>query len=876
MGSSTSSNTKGVSVIDYALSQHCFHDHQDAPYRFQDQLRQLQRTARPVESDGLVHQNGLIVVSLPRPRINLDLLSDDETCSVPVDPSIPSSSVFSSLRQAKKLRLPSESLDLGYNLEQDLQQYLADIYNKQSCNIFGEWLPLSPVEIDKDESLIFPSSTSRWQQLALRELDQEFIASPGEVIKLLYYEDLNSSSKASVIREVFPLPKQPKRYPEPVSLPLSPASELDEPFLPNAKASFVDLTSEPSSPIDPAVEKLQQGLRDGCLDSEPAGSSMMPSSPPAIGSMFLGPATSRPSELRLDVPLMASSSPNGQGQTPFGEVFALEDMMMDNPIQSPLRPPRFFDEAMLAILEGCHDRADQILEEERFNPANSLLRLQVPAVDFCIPDPESKSHLSSAQDHFGWLQISLFSAFRLPPSSQPSRLGASLKWTPVPHGSGRIAVNEILEQPGSASKALLGLDSTHLCSRDYISKPLGLKILHMLEDEEIEDQASAIVSSPNPIAHETSKGVPVLGTPTVTSKLPSLEDLLKSSHLPGTQCPKRKAVDDPASLLLDSNNPSATSMLLSNFIELRNLKKPKTTGKSARPSVSTSLQSRPPAASVASHQAVPEREHHEIPEAPVPEFRVPEENCRYIVSMGLNRNILSNIEKAWPQVELVDRDFSQYNQVVWSPSSAQRNQVISPLSFEADISLCPSAGLIVTTMLKIRQKPLPGSTTLTPIRERVQNVSGKYESLYILVSEVNPKGEFVGALNTSELTAYADFVRFTTSLQADITTYLIPGAEQTLSSWVLSLMCRYAPQAARFGQYLDYRDSTWELFLRRAGLNISAAQVLSGALLSEYRNLGLAHFLAMATEDRLSRYGQALGGERVLRNASMVLEQEWL
>ncbi|KAM0563370.1 hypothetical protein ACHAPJ_001088 [Fusarium lateritium] len=252
------------------------------------------------------------------------------------------------------------------------------------------------------------------------------------------------------------------------------------------------------------------------------------------------------------------------------------------------------------------------------------------------------------------------------------------------------------------------------------------------------------------------------------------------------------------------------------------------------------------------------------------------ETCRYIVSLNLSRNILSHLEKSWQQVKLIDRDFSQYNTVIWSPGSAQRKEVVSSLAFEADISLCPAAGLMMTTILKVKQKPLPGSTTLTPLRERVKLVSEKYESLFILVSESNPLGEYVGSPTVSDIAGYADFVRFTTSLQAGISTYLVSGSDQTLSKWALSIMCRYALSANQFGQFLDFRDGTWELFLRRAGLNISAAQVMSGLLLSEYSGFGLAKFLIMDSEERVTKYGQIMGGQRILNNVSRILDQEWV
>ncbi|KAI8723332.1 hypothetical protein NCS52_00189000 [Fusarium sp. LHS14.1] len=881
---------EGSTVIDYALKHGCFLRYRDAPYRFEDQLHQLQTTLHPVESDGLVHEPGLIDIPLPHPNIQLQPPSDGETYSLPVDPPVPSTALFAFLGQTKQLRLSSETLDTGHNLEKDLEQYLADIYNKSFCDILSEWLPLSPVNIDNDEGLDFPSTTIRWKLLADRELELEAISGFEETQRIMHEEE--ALGQAKCYDDLFALRKQPKAYPEPLSVPLSPASDLDGPFQPDSDVLVISLTSEPESPVDPAVEKLQQDLHDGCLDSEPAAPSTMPSSPPAPRAAFLGNTEDRASNYKLDVPLMPSSPRIGQEPQHHGEIFALQGIDADETVQPLGEPQGFFDEEMTTILESHHAQTTRMLENERLNAAESLLRMPVPALDFHIPDPDWSAQLSTPEDHFKWLRENLMSAFQLDSSIQPASLSASLPWAPAPHGSGHISLNEEMEQLGPASRQLLMSEVPCLSSHDCINKPPGLRILQTLEDEEMEAEAPP-PEAPSPEvptvsgSQATATHGPrpnLLDTP---SCAPSLDDLLKSRYQQGRQTLRRKAGEESTGLLLGSSDPSATSNLLSNFMELRQAKKPKTihiTQQTSQQPVQLSTQRPFPAPSPAQltanettvEEQAPESGNHEMRDAPAPELHVPTEACRFIVSSSLSRNVLSQLDRSWPQLELVDRDFSQYNTVVWSSGSAQRKEVISRLSFEADVSLCPSAGIIVTTMLKVRQKPLPGSTALSPLRERVQVVSSKYEYLFILVSESNPMGEYVGSPSTSDMTAYADFVRFTASLQRGITTYLVSGAECTLSKWILSLMCRYSLQAMQLGKALDFHDTTWELFLRRAGLNINAAQVISEALVSENGNLGLAKFLTMSSEELISKFGPIMGGERVLRDVSRGLHQRWL
>lgn len=692
--------------------------------------------------------------------------------------------------------------------------------------------------------------------------------------------------------------QQPKAYPEPLSVPLSPASDLDEPFEPNSDVLVIDLTSEPRSPIDPAVEKLQQDLHDGCLDSEPAAPPTMPSSPPAPRSVFLRDAEDRASNYKLDMPLMPSSPRGGQELQHYSEIFELQEKDIGGTVQPLEEPERVFDAEMSAVLALYHAQTTLMLENERLDPAQSLLRMPIPALDFHIPDPDWSAQLSTPEDHFQWLRENLMSAFQLDSSIQPAGLSASLKWMPVPHGSGQISLNEDMEQLGPASRQFLMLEVPRLSSHDYIEKAPRLKILQVLEDDEMEaeapppgapaPEAPAPEAPTVPVSQTTVTQDPRPNLPGTPRCAPSLDELLKSKYQQGCQTLRRKAGEESTGLLLGSSDPSATSSLLSSFMELRRAKKPKTahstTQQPSQQNVQLSTQRPLPAPSLSQlpanettvEEQTPESGNHGMRDAPVPEFHVPTDACRFIVSSSLSRKVLSQLDKSWPQLELVDRDFSQYNTVVWSSGSAQRKEVISRLSFEADVSLCPSAGIIVTTMLKVRQKPLPGSTALSPLRERVQVVSTKYEYLFILISESNPVGEYVGSPSTSDMTAYADFVRFTAGLQGGITTYLVSGAECTLSKWILSLMCRYSPQAKQLGKALDFHDTSWELFLRRAGLNINAAQVISETLVSEYDNLGLANFLTMTTEELVSKFGPIMGGERVLRNVSRCLHQQWL
>jgi hypothetical protein len=154
----------------------------------------------------LVEQAGLAATRLPRPKIIFDSPTKSEDYQVPVDPFVSASSVFSFLGRTKWLRFPPESLDLGYDSKGEVEQYLHDIQSTRSCNILTTWLPLAQVNIEKDEGLGFPSTVSRWQTLALREMEVDEIPAPAlDLGSTYHHEFLTKTYTPLQIREIFGL-----------------------------------------------------------------------------------------------------------------------------------------------------------------------------------------------------------------------------------------------------------------------------------------------------------------------------------------------------------------------------------------------------------------------------------------------------------------------------------------------------------------------------------------------------------------------------------------------------------------------------------------------------------------------------------------------
>jgi hypothetical protein len=88
----------------------------------------------------------------------------------------------------------------------------------------------------------------------------------------------------------------------------------------------------------------------------------------------------------------------------------------------------------------------------------------------------------------------------------------------------------------------------------------------------------------------------------------------------------------------------------------------------------------------------------------------------------------------------------------------------------------------------------------------------------------------------------------------------------------------------------------WEVFLRRVGINPYAAQVIIASLKKpfdvhlatasssptfhdNYKAItvsGLSVFLVMGEEERVGCFQALMGGARILRRMSRVLDQEWI
>lgn len=273
---------------------------------------------------------------------------------------------------------------------------------------------------------------------------------------------------------------------------------------------------------------------------------------------------------------------------------------------------------------------------------------------------------------------------------------------------------------------------------------------------------------------------------------------------------------------------------------------------------------------------------------PAPEIVRRGERKAIVVSSDLSKNraLLRMILKTIPEIEVVEREVITVSTLTGQTTTKHANR------YEADVTVSPSTGVVLTTVQQLKQKPLPGQSAFFGVRDRIQSVAARYEKFHVLVSEgalrLNDNQTVPGALVQTDAEALSDFIGFGTTLDADVEVYYIPGGEAELAQWAASLISRYSVSEISLLQ----EETLWERFLRYAGLNSYASQAILGQLkrvegsqtemnssstegLATPSN-GLAAFVQMTAEKRLERFGPLMGGDRVLCRVNSVMDNQWM
>ncbi|WQF85919.1 hypothetical protein CDEST_10933 [Colletotrichum destructivum] len=803
-------------------------------------------------------------------------------------------STFSGIRFSRAVRKLDVPL-LKSDPRHDLKALARDMAETRLHDFFCKpsTLPFEPVDDQKDEGLGLPSSAMHFHGQLIRGVEPDELEFSEEdilyVAESLYDDWADKDLERLVDEEVGCTIKRVRVMTPPLIAPTLNDSDEEEVFIPSAEVCEIDPLSSPSSFLSEDLEQARNQLHDENDDDQV---------PEASTSDIIGVHSDTPSfeiftlehprkNLIMEVPILPMSDDEisrSQEEEAFqGLIESVSGLPGFNPVDPDREIPidegeSSFDEQFnLLIRDKANDMTNK-LEQEQIEVIDAIARMRPPILDFSTPTPDWQGMTQDASTMFAWIRRKHGHQYKSPRWPRNPQEQRDLRWIPFPVSLANANVRESVGDTRVFQELLGSSCSSALpTSADYVHHRRRLKALAENDDEELplpceddhQHQQLSLLGSEDDFMDLIRKRKTAHVDEGEPSSLISPTEGVKSRRL-AKQMNTTKILGD--GLLLGENDANATERLLSNYMDLRTVKrhKPSLASLTNTSRTSCQLMSKQTPPNTQKPQAHQPERRIVLADAPCPPVDSLQEPPRIVISVYLPRCIISAIQAKIPGIDLVDRDFTRHNTWAWSPGSTRRVEVDSPLSYEADIIPSPATGIIITTILKIRQKPLPGSKVqFSQIRHRLVNVAPLYERLIVLVSEGNLAGEYASPLNGADAEAYASFVAFASSLgsrgSCSIRALYVAGGNQTLASWTCALIATHVKEAAsNVQQILMPEETEWEVFLRRAGLNMYAAQVALAVVKGMYPEDGqdrtLVRFLGMGPAERADMLQEFLGG----------------
>ncbi|KUJ16251.1 uncharacterized protein LY89DRAFT_617358 [Mollisia scopiformis] len=583
----------------------------------------------------------------------------------------------------------------------------------------------------------------------------------------------------------------------------------------------------------------------------------------------------------------------------------IEEMLLDPYSRSPSNDSvqKLMDETLGDALRQANQRAEQ----EKLVAADVNARVDVPIMDFSKPDPPWKDFegipnqatLMSRQMSF----IRDVIGQRLPKLLHAGHKDINLKWSPFPASLAKIAVEEHFpDDDNNLQTFWKDMESGEIIDSSSLTwKPEGLRILKDDEDdEEIEcgtfrtdtpRDLSSLVKKRKLELQEENEAREEIGRKKVApaaQDLPITRQLAKDMGNSKDGRHEKSRSGGGAELGSLFGDAFSAENCLDNFLEVRGSKKAKLTDSSYFGTKPDKAQSAPAPQRTITPQlnttplALRNSPVAKAPPLPAPSLPEVPPSTSIVVSSTLlkHRSLIKYLERLLPALNIIERDFIAHNTTAWLPGSVTLSPVKSPLDSEADLIVSPSTGIVITTLQKIKQKPLPGQKSKPAIRDRLEKVSGRYEKLIVLITEGRIDETTLG-LDESDCLAYSEFAGFAAGFETSITVLFVAGGEETLTKWLASTIVQHCVA----GESSLLADEThWELFLRRAGLNAYAAQAILAELKApdgvdpasplKAGQFGLIAFIEMGRGQRIERFAP-LCGRVLVERVSALIEGNW-
>ncbi|KAH9438599.1 hypothetical protein MCOR02_002215 [Pyricularia oryzae] len=788
--------------------------------------------------------------------------------------------------------------------------------------VFDE-IPMDDLGADKGEGLEFPPSAYTCQINMENELQEKLELTKEAVCYLAEIVRVDRSDlEASLdIKDMMP-PARLNRHDLRLTPPATPrfSHMQSEPWVPGSDGVDIPSPSEPRSLLSDDLKAIEDHIFQ--TDNGPlSGGSPLANCSPVQGTLFTSTPEDEPAipvrdhkkidDFKLELPLVANTidEPSGINLLIDGiEPFVIDQEIGDKDTAS-LTALLEIDAS--AQLREAADKVRKLSEQEQIEPLDGLARLKLPMIDTTPPEADWKDVVREEKQMLAYIMERHSDEFQLAKWKIDKRAERDLPWL-MSSSTGIVLGDEGLEEVDeSALHEFCAFDDDVLGISALSRKIKELALLRRADDLDDDDLEPAFARTPTPVPTPAS----ALPTPEnsedlmtcIRKKRKALEALQSSPFTKRAKC--RPPLNGEETLLIGDKSPEGAKLLAS-FLELNGHgKAPPRQSQYFRASAGDgasrdSCNSKQPAnipqekpsdktnamLTTKNSQQFATNTPGDVPSniakpAPVPRIQLPDFPLKLVVSISLPRDLVRLLERLLPGVELIERDYNAYNYSTWAAGTSAPSTIISSLGEEADITLSPGVGVILTSTVHVRQGPFQGCDGDSILQRQVRKTCRRYKRLVVLVSDKS-LDDTILPMAPADALAFAEFQAFARSLQdvAEVSVFWVGGGQTSLATWVASLATECASlEQAPFYRLLCQGESHWELFLRRAGMNTFAAQMVCGLLQSPYGTeaasffggSGLAAFVNMSANERAQRYTSVLGGRRVLDRVSDVVDQNW-
>ncbi|KAK3687716.1 hypothetical protein B0T22DRAFT_479008 [Podospora appendiculata] len=805
-------------------------------------------------------------------------------------------------------------------------------------------LPLLPTDEVKGEGLKFPASVRNMDNTLMKRLGKETIEIERKTMEVLAWSlrvQWTHKDQGGFAESV--LAYEGLGHKEPLTPPLSPRThDPPEYFVPDGE--FCEIPAPPDTDLGLSAEIKAAEQKIFREDNKfwNAFSVREPASPDRYNDLDLSGMIKAgelrliqssaspmpvPRDLKVEVPLLPQDTDKEITKLPT-RVILPEDLAKARELMST--EPNATDTPFTDFLQEKATSVMRSVEQEKPQPLDATARVPVPIMDFSIPKPdwEYGERIYSASEMFRWIRRTTDTDWTGQKWPRNKTVEHKMVWAPLAHmGEKTLVLEKIDVDPYLIPKFLKVPKGGDLMTAvDCVNKKPGLTILRAENDDSDDDDdenveaisdTATTTSSPSerPLrsyllqsSRKTTASLtsqPQIPKPVKARPPPEdLETLLKGRKrvleeiVQQRQSARNGASGQPKSLseigvsdIIDASTIDSTNILraytgeytdytslVDNFVELNPPKRPKLTHiphfNSSGTAPATTLRPQPGNAIVTLMPPPPKP----VP-AFAPEISPPNTPPKVIVSFTVSGLLTLELEKLLPGIELIVRDYGKHR----PPGLVAGHHW--PNTDEADIVLSPATGILITTMVRLRQRAIPGKAAGQPLfRNVVENVATRHERLVIFISEGNKHSETMGPLSESDARALAGFQGFAAGLASNIQVMFVGGGIETLAKWVAATICDYtAAESLPVRDFVLPMETSWELFLRRAGMNAYAAQVVlemfkvpdDQPAIGGSQMYGLPRFVMMTSEERVTMFGGVFGGRRVLDRVSERIDSPW-